>query len=291
MDGEHRARRKGSWAGARCQPAGTGVRRPGAPPSTALPLHPSPALALPALCRLQGLPSGSWAGWWLYWGVTAPCPPGPQLSGPLQPGSDGTLPAGRQLPGPGLQSTEETHREVETRPSHPAAGDEQNSEGASPPTAPWPPSTQDNRGPCSPLLTPPQQLRDGPARQPVSELASATRPKAPPATLRFAPLMYSNQVCKVTDVETTALKEEFITHSSPGGGQAMQGHTGPQRVSPEAEGTWGRQGPEPLLQFSGDGKGEAGSAVHWLMVGWIEELGQALGYGGSPAVCFLALGD
>lgn len=224
MDGEHRARRKGSWAGARCQPAGTGVRRPGAPPSTALPLHPSPALALPALCRLQGLPSRSWAGWWLYWGVTAPCPPGPQLSGPLQPGSDGTLPAGRQLPGPGLQSTEETHREVETRPSHPAAGDEQNSEGASPPTAPWPPSTQDNRGPCSPLLTPPQQLRDGPARQPVSELASATRPKAPPAMLRFAPLMYSNQVCKVTDVETTALKEEFITHSSPGGGA---GHAGP----------------------------------------------------------------
>ena len=78
----------------------------------------------------------------------------PSAQQPLQPGSDGTLPAGRQLPGPGLQSTEEAHGEVETRPSHPAAGDEQNSEGASPPTAPWPPTTQDNRGPSGPLLTP-----------------------------------------------------------------------------------------------------------------------------------------
>lgn len=66
----------------------------------------------------------------------------------------------------------------------------------------------------------------------------------------------------------------------------MQGHTGQQRVGPEAEGTWGEQGPEPLLQFSGDRMGEAGSAVHWLMVGWIEELGQALGYKGVSS-CLL----
>ena len=44
---------------------------------------------------------------------------------------------------------------------------------------------------------------------------------------RFAPMMCFNQVYKVTDVETTALKEEFIAHSSPEEGA---GHAGPHRA-------------------------------------------------------------
>lgn len=123
------------------------MRRPGAPPATALPLHLSPAFGparplLPTgaakrvLGRVVALLGGRRPHAHLAVSSAAP-----------------SSPAGQQLPGPGLQSTEEAHREVETRPSHPAAGDEQKSEGASPPTAPWPPSTQANRGPCSPHLS------------------------------------------------------------------------------------------------------------------------------------------
>lgn len=133
---------------ARDETAQPGACQPGQTGPTALPTHPG--LSSGPACPL--LPAGA-AKQVLGRVARAPGRPGPQLSSPLQPGS---WPAGRQLPGPGLltalsfsRPAEEAQRQAETCPSHPAAGDEQNSEDCPPP--PWPTRpTGPRRAPSSP---------------------------------------------------------------------------------------------------------------------------------------------
>lgn len=184
-DRERRARLKGSWAAARRRTSRHGMRRRGrgpaslgrrAPPPS--PHTPGSALALPALCCLQGLPSRSWAGWRgpqaglavSSAALCSPAPGQPAAPRPRPPNSTLLLPARRGGP--------ETGRDLPQSPSSRRGAEFRRL----PPTPVAHPPHRTTTGPLEPrsplltLLSPPQHLRDEADSPPASEPGSAVWP-------------------------------------------------------------------------------------------------------------------